>query len=498
MIARRLFIVILALGVAGSLLPGCGGAGVTPNIRHTPPPIVNQNISRVSSDPFTNPSSQHATQVEPDMVAFGSTIVTAFQSGRFQSAGSSDIGFVTSLDGGMTWIAGFLPGITKIVAAGNRFDSVSDPAVAYDARHATWLIASLPILFNGAPAPAVLVSRSNDAVAWSNPVDIAPNQAASDKDWIVCDNTASSTFYGHCYVEWDDPISGRIHMNTSTDGGQTWGPILSTADNATGIGGQPLVQPNGTIVVPISDFNEQNELAFVSFTGGANWQMSHRISPVTFHLDDGAMRSGPLPSAAIDAAGNVYVVWEDCRFRASCTANDLVLSTSSDGLSWTPPARIPIDATTSGIDHFIPGVGIDPLTGGPGAHIGITYYYFSAVPCNFVSCQLFAGFIGSQDGGRTWGAPIQLAGPMSLSSIAQTTSGPMVGDYMATAFSGGQAFGILAFANPSTGSFFDEAMYVTKPGTLTLLSRERRSSAGERPIPGIRSDHPPRHRTPIR
>src|SRR4051812_23772294 len=70
-------------------------------------------VVQISSDPYTNTTSQHKTEVEPDTFSFGSTIVSAFQVGRFFDGGSSNIGFSTSNDGGATWKAGFLPGITK-------------------------------------------------------------------------------------------------------------------------------------------------------------------------------------------------------------------------------------------------------------------------------------------------------------------------------------------------------------------------------------------------
>ncbi len=38
--------------------------------------------------------------------------------------------------------------------------------------------------------------------------------------------------------------------------------------------------------------------------------------------------------------------------------------------------RIPIDATTSTVDHFIPGIGVDPTTSGANAHLTIVYYYY--------------------------------------------------------------------------------------------------------------------------
>src|SRR2546427_12040390 len=54
----------------------------------------------LSTDPYTNPTSQHQTEVEPDTFAFGNTVVSAFQVGRFFDGGASNIGFATSTDGG--------------------------------------------------------------------------------------------------------------------------------------------------------------------------------------------------------------------------------------------------------------------------------------------------------------------------------------------------------------------------------------------------------------
>ena len=45
------------------------------------PATANVPLTRVSADPFTNATSQHATEVEPDTFAFGSTVVAAFQVG---------------------------------------------------------------------------------------------------------------------------------------------------------------------------------------------------------------------------------------------------------------------------------------------------------------------------------------------------------------------------------------------------------------------------------
>ncbi len=90
-----------------------------------------EKLLQLSSDPYTNKSSQHKTEVEPDTFSYGSTIVSAFQVGRFVTGGSSSIGWATSTDNGKTWKHGFLPGTT--VYAGGTLLRISDAAVAYDA-----------------------------------------------------------------------------------------------------------------------------------------------------------------------------------------------------------------------------------------------------------------------------------------------------------------------------------------------------------------------------
>jgi hypothetical protein len=161
------------------------------------------------------------------------------------------------------------------------------------------------------------------------------------------------------------------------------------------------------------------------------------------------------------------VAWEDCRFRAKCSSNDIVFSTSSDGVTWSPVTRVPIDLVTSGADHFIPGLAVDSSTSGSTTHLALTYYYYPDATCNG-GCQLDIGFISSTDGGAHWSLPTQLAGPTPLFEIANTSQGRMVGDYISTSFSGGLAATLLAVGLPQTAGTFDEGMWApTTPLTAT-------------------------------
>ncbi|MEZ4866441.1 MAG: sialidase family protein [Caldilineaceae bacterium] len=455
---------------------------------------ANVTLTQISSDPYTNSTSQHATEVEPDTFAFGNTVVAATQVGRFFDGGASNIGWATSTNGGVTWTSGFLPGVTKF-EGGGLYDRVSDPAVAYDAAHNVWLVSSLPLLeAGGVHGAAILTSRSIDGgLTWGAPVTTATG-ADLDKNWIVCDNSATSPYYGHCYTQWDDHGNGnRIKMSTSTDGGLTWGPALNTANNATGLGGQPVVQPNGTVVVPIANANETAILAFTSTNGGASWNSTVTIATVNDHTVAGSLRTGPLPSAEVDGAGKVFVVWQDCRFRRGCKNNDIVMSTSTNGTSWSAVARIPIDATSSKVDHFIPGLAVDPATSGATAHLGLTYYYYPVAGCTATTCQLTVGFISSVDGGAHWSAPTQLAGPMTLSWLPSTSQGPMVGDYISTSYVGGTARPAFAVATAKAGSVFNQNLYVPASGLVAAAGSFVVTSSGEHPVPNAASDHAAAH-----
>jgi hypothetical protein len=196
------------------------------------PAFANDPLIKLSTDPYVDPASQHKTEVEPDTFTFGTTVVSAFQVGRFFNGGASNGGFATSLDSGATWKHGFLPGSTTVATPPGTYNRVSDTSVAYDAKHKTWLISWLGLI---TPDPTketsflvdVDVSRSTDGgLTWGNPIVVNPNPGTSflDKNWTACDNTPTSPHYGNCYTEYDDTNRNDLEqMSTSSDGGLTWG-----------------------------------------------------------------------------------------------------------------------------------------------------------------------------------------------------------------------------------------------------------------------------------
>ncbi len=449
------------------------------------------SLVRISVDNLTNTDSDHKTEVEPDMFTWGNTIVTAFHVARRPGSigwGSGDVGYSTSIDGGKTWHYGDLPGLT-VNYKGGTFGAAADPSVAYDAKHGEWLISTLPLVglsSRSSKIGDVAVSRSTNGTNWGNPI-LIDSTGLDDKNWTTCDNTPTSPFYGNCYTEWDQAFgTGDVLMSVSSDGGLTWGAGLASSDHAGGLGGEPVVQPNGTVIVP---FEGGGIDVFSSSNGGVSWGKSQAIAGIQSHSVAAGLRDPNLPSASIDGAGNVFVVWSDCRFRSGCAENDIVMSSSSNGTTWSAVARIPIDATTSTVDHFLPGIGVDPTTSGANAHLTIVYYYYPTAKCTSSTCQLDVGFTSSIDGGATWTAGVKLAGPMKIAWLPVSDNGPMVADYIGVSYSNGNPFGVFAVAQANNGTTFNESMFTTKSALPVSYDAPRFSSGNDHPVPGAKSDH---------
>jgi hypothetical protein len=389
--------------------------------------VVTRQASR---DTFRNSVSEHETEVEPDSFAFRNTVVAVFQVGRVYDGGAHTIGFAVSRDRGRTWKHGFLNGLTPLA---------SDPSVAYDRRHGVWLVSSL-VFGNGSSSLAI--SRSADGLHWSRPVKaiVSGPNLGQDKEWIACDGWPQSPFYGHCYLSYSDLGSNEVVTQTSADGGLTWSapaaapgfPGRQSIAGAFAPGVQPVVLPSGRVLVP---FYDQRSFSLVrSDDGGATWTEQIGIAPANYRTHLG-IRAAPLPTSAISSDGRAYLAWADCSFRRSCAANDIVYSTSTDGVVWTPPKRIPV----GGGDAELPGLDADPSRPG---RLALTCYVLRPA-------SLDVRFVSSKSAGRAWTKPQLLnSRPVPVDGIAQTSQGAMVGDYISTSFAGGRAVPVFVLAAP--------------------------------------------------
>jgi hypothetical protein len=412
-------------------------------------------VRRVSVDTTLSSSAQHETAVEPDTFAWGSTVVALFQLGRFARGAAAAIGFATSHDAGRSWRTGTLPGLTKGSTLPGPWPRVSDPSISFDAVHRVWLGATLDVA--GAEqqpggSSGISVSRSSDGVHWQRPIQVATGPLL-DKEWVACDNGASSPFRGRCYIVYTDDDLHRLVGQVSTDGGLTWSPPVRIADDL--LGAQPLVRPDGGLVVAAVDLSQRGRgtiLAFHSADGGTTFDDGGTVSDVVWHQPD-RMRAIPLPSSTADVNGTLYVAWHDCRFAPTCAADDIVVARSTDGVTWSAPVRV----TRGGNDHFVTGLDADPSQ--PGS-LALVYELFEPGSCARGECRIGAAFARSRDGGATWSAPLRLdAQPFSESWIAESTSGRMVGDYFSVSFAAARVVPVFTLAAPPLKGRLREAIF---------------------------------------
>jgi hypothetical protein len=424
---------------------------------------------QVSTDTVTGGGAQHATEVEPDSFAFGQSVVAVFQVGRIENGGATSIGVATSLDGGRRWRSGLLPGVTAFSPQPGPDPRASDPTVGFDAVHGVWLASSLGI---AADSFQILVSRSPDGTAWSQPVTARQAGAGTlDKEWVACDNWPSSPNRGHCYLSYLDVASARIVTQTTTDGGLTWGaPAPTSIQPPRGVeanGAQPLPRPDGSLIVVYEASGEQGPsfsdevLAARSTDGGASFEPSVQVSSLSWFPTVG-LRAPPLPSADVASDGTLFVAWEDCRLDPSCGRDRILLSTSVDGQIWTAPA--PVGPPTPSADQFVPGLAVDPATSGPGERLAVSYYSLPA------ACAVRPGCAGvdvwlttSGDAGASWARPQRLdAQPMRLDWLPQA-GGRFLGDYISTSFVAGRAVPVYSLAVAPFGGELRQAIMALAP-----------------------------------
>jgi hypothetical protein len=234
----------------GAVAVTTAAAIVVPVALHSAGAAPPFKLNQVHHDPFSDGIGYHASEEEPSIASWGDTIVTTYQVGRVYDGGASDIGFSTSTNGGESWKQGELP--LTVQGGGPATPTTdapyypltrgSDTVVAYDAKHATWIINTLGLNGNAA-VPAVFVNLSKDGVNWSDPIPThvtGPTQDSPDKNWITCDNWPQSGGYGNCYIEYDNNGNGnRLLMQVSSDGGKTW---TATANAVPGNGNTADIQ----------------------------------------------------------------------------------------------------------------------------------------------------------------------------------------------------------------------------------------------------------------
>jgi hypothetical protein len=138
----------------------------------------------------------------------------------------------------------------------------------------------------------------------------------------------------------------------SLDGGITFLPTANTANpECSGLNGHGVTDHRGWIYLPYAGCNSTPTIAF-SKDEGSTWT-SLKPAPTSKVIGDD-------PSVAVDAKGNLYMLWTDTERRVR-------LATSTNGgKSWTKP----VDVTAPGVKR----ANLATLTVGAPGKIAVAYY----------------------------------------------------------------------------------------------------------------------------
>ena len=475
LLAGSLVVAGVAMAVAPTTAGAKTGATVLRDVRASVADIPLKGVHY----PIDGTHPQPDTQIEPSIAvnpANPFNAVAAFQEDRVDSGGDAGNGFATTTDGGKTWHHGYLPGLTRYT--GGTFDRASDAVVTFGADPAQkghYLVYANSLVFNDGSGPsgdsnqsgmAVNVSKDN-GLHWSKAVILESDGLAglNDKNWIVADNgTGAGHKTGRVYVIWDriTPLV-YTYCDSGCDKLSNWANA-TTGNNSfyvynaqPGIGSYPLVAPDGSLDVifqgdfggppgvqnPPSDqpdmsvAGSQIQNAIAKDAGAVPWPAPLDFTEVSTGISSNAstgvneQRAGTLLAAGIDdVTGRIYVAWEDGRFRTD-GLNDILFTTSTDGIVWTPPARVNHDPEGDHIDHW--NAMVDVANG----VVHVAYQQRDEHPGtpNSRSPHGYSPYIDtyyeqSKDNGATWSAPLKVNKVRSdVGYAAFSRNGAFLGDY---------------------------------------------------------------------
>lgn len=465
-----------AVALAALLGSACGGGEREPD-----PPPPRASPTRVSgANPFpafctaVTPGVRYpGSEVEPSLAvnpADPDHLVAAWQQDRWSNGGADGLAAAVSRDGGVTWSAPAPIPFSRCGGGegrGGDYQRATDPWVSFSADGA--LVHVIGLAFDRTTArKAIVASRSADGgLTWADPVALATDTSAGfglDKPTLTADPADAQ----RVYAVWDrltglggDPaqITGPAWFASSSDGGATWGGATVLHDpgpDAQTISSQLVVLPGGALVnvfVRITGLAGASAsfevMASRSADRGQSWLAPVLVAalrargaadPETGH----AIRAGEVvPSSAVDAAGVVWVAWEDARFSGGAR-DGIALSRSEDGgATWSAPRQV------NGAPEVL---AFRPAVAAGAGGVAVTYYDLrdDAGAAARGSWTTFWRAT-STDGGATW-TDAPGGGPFDL-RLAPDAEGWFLGDYTGLVARGGGFVALFGMSGASTDLF---------------------------------------------
>ena len=385
------------LARAATLVLAAFCAGVLPGRGQEPVP--GQNINMVSGTTFPGGDPYLQRQNEPSLAVSSRNPSHIFGGANDYRtvdlpvsdtvpgslAGDAWLGVFKSFDGAQSWQSTLLPGYPQdqspegLASPLKAYNAAADPTVRAGT---SGLLYYSGIAFNrGTNNGAVFVARYLDANQKENGdatlgkdtikyvstqiVDTGTSGQFIDKPWIAVDipragagtctfnpfGTPQSFPAGNVYLVWSrftGSTSTKIMFSRSVDCGKTWSnPMKLSESNSINQGTNMAIDPSsGAIYVTWRRFGTSSAPDAIVITKstdfGKTFPNKNTTEVATISaFDQGTtptqFRTNALPTMAA-SPGRVYVAW--AQKDAATGDARIVLSTSTDGASWSAPVKV--------------------------------------------------------------------------------------------------------------------------------------------------------------
>lgn len=342
------------------------------------------------------------------------------------------------------------------------YNILGDPVMTYDNLGNIFYVSLYSPSVTTGPWGIVIAKSTNKGASWSNYYRAHETTLQlADKEWVVADLT-NGPYSNNLYIGWRQYGSPGMGFIRSTNHGVNWStPLILNG----GQGAYVSVGPNGNIQGGYVYFACTDQylgttiLMHRSSDGGETFQQLGYVvngisTPGSLYygrptLKYTHIRCDNMPRMAVDngytsTRGNVYIVYAS-NPPGPDQADLYFVKSTDNGVTWSIPARLNDDATTT--DQWMPTIAVDNNTG----KIFISWYDSRNDPANNTMTDIYG--TTSTNGGLTF-APDNRISNASFNpdnmAIINPNDASYIGDYFGTANTGNGVTSITSWMDNRT------------------------------------------------